>query len=210
MARSGMSKVALTERRLRVRDVMRRVLLMAVPAFMSSLLVYLMNLLNYIILALFSDYTSIASYGIVSSYTNLAAGFFVPISMGTGYMLQRALKAGDAHKAQSVIDTMILITVPIGLFSILFAYLIAPGYIWQVVTPEEIKASTTMFLRFFSLTFLPILYFSVTTSVLIQSGERTIPILAEISALALHGSFSYIFVGLFNWDIRGIAISAIV
>ena len=133
MARSGMSKVALTERRLRVRDVMRRVLLMAVPAFMSSLLVYLMNLLNYIILALFSDYTSIASYGIVSSYTNLAAGFFVPISMGTGYMLQRALKAGDAHKAQSVIDTMILITVPIGLFSILFAYLIAPGYIWQVV-----------------------------------------------------------------------------
>ena len=58
----------------------------------------------------------------------------------TGYMLQRALKAGDAHKAQSVIDTMILITVPIGLFSILFAYLIAPGYIWQVVTPEEIKA----------------------------------------------------------------------
>ncbi|MDO5452756.1 MAG: hypothetical protein Q4F20_03330, partial [Eubacteriales bacterium] len=67
MARSGMSKVALTERRLRVRDVMRRVLLMAVPAFMSSLLVFLMNLLNYIILALFSDYTSIASYGIVSS-----------------------------------------------------------------------------------------------------------------------------------------------
>ncbi len=210
MARSGMSKAALSERRLRVRDVMRSVLLMAVPAFMSSLLIYLMNLLNYIILALFSDYTSIASYGIVASYTNLAAGFFVPISMGTGYMLQRALKAGDAHKAQSVIDTMILITVPIGLFSILFAYLIAPGYIWQVVTPEEIKASTTMFLRFFSLTFLPILYFSVTTSVLIQSGERTIPILAEISALALHGSFSYIFVGLFNWDIRGIAISAIV
>lgn len=34
--------------------------------------------------------------------------------------------------------------------------------------------------------------------------------LAEISALALHASFSYIFVGLFGWDIRGIAISAIV
>ncbi len=47
MARSGMSKAALSERRLRVRDVMRRVLLMAVPAFMSSLLVKLMNLLNY-------------------------------------------------------------------------------------------------------------------------------------------------------------------
>ncbi|MDO4406492.1 MAG: MATE family efflux transporter [Eubacteriales bacterium] len=210
MARSGMSKVALTERRLRVRDVMRRVLLMAVPAFMSSLLVYLMNLLNYIILALFSDYTSIASYGIVSSYTNLAAGFFVPVSMGTGYMLQRTLKAGDSYKAQSVIDSVILITIPIGVASTIFAYLIAPAYIWQVVTPEEIKVATTMFLRFFSLTFIPILYFSVTTSVLIQSGERTIPIMAEISALTLHGSFSYIFVGLFNWDIRGIAISAIV
>ncbi|MEE3312334.1 MAG: MATE family efflux transporter [Acutalibacteraceae bacterium] len=210
MARSGMSKVALTERRLRVRDVMRRVLLMAVPAFMSSLLVKLMNLLNYIILALFSDYTSIASYGIVASYTNLAAGFFVPISMGTGYMLQRALKAGDSYKAQSVIDSVILITIPIGVASTIFAYLIAPAYIWQVVTPEEIKVATTMFLRFFSLTFIPILYFSVTTSVLIQSGERTIPIMAEISALTLHGSFSYIFVGLFNWDIRGIAISAIV
>ena len=182
MARSGMSKAALTERRLRVRDVMRRVLLMAVPAFMSSLLVYLMNLLNYIILALFSDYTSIASYGIVSSYTNLAAGFFVPVSMGTGYMLQRTLKAGDPYKAQSVIDSLILITIPIGVASTIFAYLIAPAYIWQVVTPEEIKAATTVFLRFFSLTFIPILYFSVTTSFLIQSGERTIPIMAEIQS----------------------------
>ena len=210
MSRSGLSKSALTERRLQVRDIMRSVSLMALPAFMSSLLVYLMNLLNYIILALFSDYTSIASYGIVSSYTNLAAGFFVPVSMGTGYMLQRALKAGDSYKAQSIIDSVIIITVPIGLLSTAFAYFIAPAYIWQVVTPEEIKTATTVFLRFFSFTFLPILYFSVTTSVLIQSGERTVPIMAEISALALHGSFSYIFVGLFSWDIRGIAISAII
>ncbi|MBQ1663647.1 MAG: hypothetical protein II057_03740, partial [Clostridia bacterium] len=122
MNRSGLSRTALTERRLQVRDVMRSVSLMALPAFMSSLLVYLMNLLNYIILALFSDYTSIASYGIVSSYTNLAAGFFVPVSMGTGYMLQRALKAGDSYKAQSIIDSVIIITVPIGLLSTAFAY----------------------------------------------------------------------------------------
>lgn len=210
MGRSGMSKTALSERRLQVRDVMRRVLLMAVPAFMASLLFYLMNLLNYIILALFSDYTSIASYGIVSSYTNLAAGFFVPISMGTGYMLERTQNAADPYKTQSVINSVIILTIPIGLASTIFAYLIAPAYIWQVVTPEEIKASTTMFLRFFSFTFLPILYFSVSTSVLIRSGERTVPILAEISGLALHASFSYIFVGLFGWDIRGIAISAIV
>lgn len=206
----SLSRSELTERHLEVRDILRRVALLAVPAFMSSLLVYGMNLLNYIILAAYSDYTSIASYGIVSSYTNLAAGFFVPVSMGAGYMLERAQKAGDGYKFQTVINSTILISILFGLISTLFAYLIAPAYIWQVVTPEEIKGQTTMFLRFFSFTFVPILCFSVTTTVLIRAGERTAPILAEISALALHASFSYIFVGLFGWDIRGIAISAIV
>ncbi len=210
MARPDMLKTALSERRLLFRDHMRKVVQIAIPALMASLLFFLMNLVNYIILALFTDYTSIASYGIISSYTNLAAGFFVPISMGTGYMLERAQSTGDPYKAQSVINSMTLLTIPIGLASTVFAYFIAPAYIWQVVTPEEIKDATTMFLRFFSFTFIPILYFSVTTSILINSGERTVPILAEISALALHVSFSYIFVGLFAWDIRGIAISAIV
>lgn len=210
MSRPTLSRFELTERRLEMRDVLRRLVLMAIPAFMSSLLVYGMNLLNYIILAAFSDYTAIASYGIVSSYTNLAAGFFVPISLGTGYMLERTQKAADPYKVQTVINSTMLISVLVGVLSTVFAYFIAPAYIWQVVTPEEIKEQTTMFLRFFSFTFVPILYFSVTTSILIQSGERRAPILAEISALALHASFSYIFVGLFGWDIRGIAISAIV
>ena len=161
-------------------------------------------------LAAFSNYTSIASYGIVDSYTKRSAGFFVPLTMGTGYMLERMKKENNNHKFQSVVNTMLLFSILFGIASTLFAYFIAPAYIWQVVTPEEIKEMTTMFLRFFSLTFVPILYFSISTTVLIQSGERTAPILSEISALALHAGFSYIFVGLFHWDIRGIAISAIV
>lgn len=210
MSRPRPTRADRLERRLEMRDMLRRIAMMALPAFMSSLLVYLMNLLNYVILAAFSNYTSIASYGIVYSYTNLSAGFFVPLTMGTGYMLERMKKENNNHKFQSVVNTMLLFSILFGIGSTLFAYFIAPAYIWQVVTPEEIKEMTTMFLRFFSLTFVPILYFSISTTVLIQSGERTAPILSEISALALHAGFSYIFVGLFHWDIRGIAISAIV
>ncbi|MBQ8083486.1 MAG: polysaccharide biosynthesis C-terminal domain-containing protein [Clostridia bacterium] len=210
MEGSGLPGSTLTERRLEMRDIMRRVGKMAVPAFMSSLLVYLMNLLNYVILAAFTDYTSIASYGIVSSYTNLSAGFFVPLSLGTGYLLERTRKENDPYKTQNVINSVSLFSLLIGIGIAIFGFFIAPAYVWQVVTPEEIKDATTMFLRFFSFTYVPILYFSITTTVLIHLGERTAPIMAEVSALALHASFSYIFVGLFDWDIRGIAISAII
>lgn len=200
----------LTESRLMFRDVLRRVARMAIPAFMSSLLVFLMNLLNYVILAAFADYEAIASYGIVSAYTNLSAGFFVPLATGTGYLLARAQKDGDQHRVQSIISTSLIFAFLFGIVSSVFMYLITPGYIWQVVTPEEIKESTTIFFRYFSLTLTPILLFSVSTTILIQTGETTGPVLAEISALALHAGFSYIFVGLFDWDMRGIAISAVV
>lgn len=200
----------LTERRLGFRDVMRRSMRFSVPAFLSSLLVFGMNLINYLYLAGFQSIEPIASYGIVSAYTTLAAGFFIPIATGTAFVLERAQKANDPYKEWNVITTSMLSAVLFGIFAIVFAHLIAPGYIWQVVTPEAIKEPTTVFLRYFSLTFLPILYFSVTTNILIQCGEHTAPVLAEVSALALHGSFSYIFVGLFDWDLRGIAISAVI
>lgn len=201
---------ALTEHRLQARDVMRRVTKMALPAFMSSLLVYLMNLLNYVILAAYADYSSIASYGIVSSYTNLAAGFFVPLSLGIGYMMERAQKENDAIHLQKVIHSVSIVAFLFGVFSAAFGFLIAPAYVWQVVTPAEISEATTMFLRFFAFTYIPIIFFSMSATILIQFGERTAPVMAEVSALALHASFSYIFIGLFHWDIRGIAISAIV
>lgn len=203
------TKETLSERQLEVRDNLRQVTRIALPAFMSSLLFFLMNCLNYFILAAFADYEAIASYGIVSAFTNLSAGFFVPLATGIGFILERAQKTGDQYKVQSIIFTGMNAAVLIGVGSTIFMYLIAPWYIWQVVTPEEIKESTTIFFRYFSLTLPPILFFSVTTNILIQTGERQGPILAEISALALHAGFSYIFVGLFSWDIRGIAISAV-
>lgn len=201
---------ALTERRLIARDIRRKVILLAFPGFISSMLVFGMNFINYIIMALFCDYSSIASYGIVSAYTNMAAGFFIPLSTGVGVLLDRARKAGDHYKIQSVISTAMILALILGLLSTAFALAITPGYIWQVVTPEEIKDTTTAFYRYFSLTLTPILFFSVTTMILIALGEQTGPILSEISAMALHGGFSYIFVGLFGWDIRGIAISAVI
>lgn len=200
----------LTEQRLEVRDVLRKTVRLGTPALMSSLVVFGMTFLNYIMMAIFLDYKSIASYGIVYAYTTLAAGMFLPLVAGTGYYLERAQKEKDPYKVQKVISTSMILSVIIGVGSTIFAILITPGYIWQVWTPEEIKEVTSTFLRYFSFTFTPILYYGVTSIILIQSGERTGPVLSEISALALHGSFSYIFVGLFGWDIRGCAISAIV
>ncbi len=200
----------LTEELLRSRDVLRRIFLLSFPALMASLMFFSMNFLNYIMMAVFLDYKAIASYGIVYAYTTLAAGMFLPLAGGTGILLEKAQKKGDHEKAQKIITTTMLLSVIIGAVSTVFALLITPGYIWQVVTPEEIKEVTSIFLRYFSFTFTPILYFSVTTAILIQCGDRTGPVLAEISALALHLSFSYIFIGLFDWDIRGCAISAII
>lgn len=200
----------LTEELLEVRDVLRKTVQTAMPALLSSLVVFGMNFLNYIMMAIFLDYKYIASYGIVYAYTTLSAGMFLPLVAGTAYLLEKARKEKDPYKVQKVISTSMILSVIIGIGSTVFAILITPGYIWQVWTPEEIKVVTSTFLRYFSFTFTPILYFGVTTIILIQSGERTGPILAEISALALHASFSYIFVGLFDWDIRGSAISAIV
>lgn len=204
------SQAELTENRLAARDVYRKAIIFWVPALMSSLVVFGMNFLNYIMMAVFLDYTYVASYGIVYAYTTLAAGMFLPLVAGTGYLLERAQKAKDPYKVQKVISTSMILSVLIGAGSTVFAILITPGYIWQVATPEEIKEVTSTFLRYFAFTFTPILYFAVTTTILIQSGERTGPVLSEISALALHVSFSYIFVGLFDWDIRGCAISAII
>ena len=164
----------------------------------------------YIIMARFCDSNSSASYGIVSAYTTLAAGFCIPMSGGITVLLGKAQKEADHHKIQSVISSALSFAAIFGLFSTAFALAITPGYIWQVVTPEEIKENTTVFFRCFSLTLTPILFFSVTTTILISLGEQKGPVLSEISALALHIGFSYIFVGLFGWDIRGIAISAII
>ena len=65
MSRPERDEAVLTERRLQARDIRRNVFRLALPAFMSSSLVFGMNLLNYIIMALFCDYNSIATYGIV-------------------------------------------------------------------------------------------------------------------------------------------------
>ncbi len=210
LGRSSPPKIELTERRLETRDTLRRVALMAIPAALSSLLVFGMNVISYFALASFPSYSALASYGIVSSYTTLAAGFFVPISLGTGYMLNRAKKLGDPYKTQITIDTMLIISLLVGLLTTVFGLIVTPYYIWQVATPAEIEYQTTLFLRLFVVTLTPILYFSVTSTILMQSGIRAAPVMAEVSALALHSGFSYIFIGLFHWDIRGVAISALV
>ena len=199
----------LTERRLQSRDTLRRGARIALPVFFSTLLTYGMNLINYIYLAAFQDYRSIAAYGIVAAYTTLAAGIFMPLAAATGAVLERETNSADPYRKQDIINTTMLLAVLVGVLSTIFAVLIAPGYIWQVLTPAEIKEMTTTFLRLFSVNFIPIIYFGVTTTILIQQGNPVAPILAEISALALHAGFGYIFVGMFDMGIYGCAASAI-
>lgn len=209
MARQTLSRSALTERRLETRDILRRALRIAVPAFLASVLAFGMNLINFILLALFQDYHSTAAYGIVSAYTTLAAGILMPFATATGYVFERAMDSPDPFRKQKVVNTAMLSAVAVGAFSTLFAVLIAPAYIWQVVTPEEIKEMTTNFLRLFSVNFIPIIYFGVTTNILMRAGQPQGPILAEISAVMLHLGFGYIFVGMFDTGIYGCAVSAI-
>ena len=209
MARSTLSSSTLTERRLEIRDTLRKAWRIAFPAFMASLLAFGMNLINYILLALFQDYRSIAAYGIVSAYTTLAAGIFMPIAAATGFVLERTIQSNDPYREQEVVNTAMLSAVLVGVLSTVFAVLIAPAYAWQVVTPEEIKEMTIRFLRLFSVNFIPIIYFGVTTNILMRADDPKAPILAEISAIALHISFGYIFVGLFKMGIYGCAFSAI-
>ena len=199
----------LTERRLETRDILRKTARVAVPAFFASALAFGMNLINYMLLALFQNYHSIAAYGIVSAYTTLAAGIFMPIASAAGSVLERAQGSPDPYRKQQIINTALLTAFLVGVASTVFAILIAPGYVWQVVTPEEIKEMTTLFLQLFSVNFIPIIYYGVTTNILMKTGAPQGPILAEVSALVLHVSFGYIFVGLFDMGIYGCAISAI-
>ena len=201
---------SMSEQRLITRDVLRKMVRYAFPAFMASFLVFFMNFINYIFMAMFMDYTKIATYGVVSAYTTLAAGFFAPLATGTGLVMERARKDNDPHKIQNAINTSMLSTVIVGVLSTLAAILLSKVYVIGLHTPEEIVPETITFLRYFSFTYIPILYFSVTTVILNQLGEHTPPILAEVSAIALHFGFGYIFVGLFDWGLTGCAVSAVI
>lgn len=199
-----------SENRIIARNVLRMTLQLAVPSFLASLLVFLMNLVNYVFIAVAGSVNDLAAYGIVSTYTAMAAGFFAPLGLGASILMERAKRTNDAYKVQSTINTSLLSSVGLGILSSLFAVAVAGLYVSSIGTPAEIAGETTTFLRYFSPAFIPIVYFSVTTVLLGQFGEHSAPILAEVSAIALHIAFGYIFVVLFDYGLIGLAISAFV
>lgn len=198
----------LTERSLALRDILRKIVISSFPFFISSFLVWFINGLNYAFMACFLDYTYIAAYGVMSAYILLAACPFIPMAVSISLTLEKTLKRGDPYEARAVVNTGLVMAAVFGVLSTLTAVILAPYYCRLVQTPPEIFDYAVSFLRRFTTTLVPILYFQTTTQILVVFKEFAGPVRSELCAAFFHAGFGFIFTGLFTWGIQGITVSA--
>lgn len=191
-------------------NVLKSIIIFALPIMLSSLLQYNYSLVDNIIVGRYVSTNALAAVGNVGSINSfiigaalgLTSGFTIPVAHGFG--------AGDKKKVSKYAGSSIVVAGTIGLVIVVVAHIISTPLLKLIGTPKEIINLSAAYVN--------ILYFAVPLQMLSNNftaisravGESKKPLYFYIVSVIVNFILDMIFVKYLGWGVEGAAAATLI
>ena len=191
-------------------NIVKSILIFALPIMASSLLQFSYNLIDNIIVGRFVSEDALAAVGciapinsfIIGTALGLTSGFTIPVSQKFG--------AGDKRSMNLYAGNSITLSLIVGIVIVIIAHIVSNPILRIVKTPENVIDLSAAYIN--------ILYFGVPfqmlfnnfTSICRAVGDSKKPMLFIIISVFTNLFLDILFVAVFSWGVEGASAATVI
>ena len=190
---------------LTVGPIGKKLLLFAAPLLLGSLVQQLYNTVDLIFVGNYIGSSASAAIGASSLLITCLVGFFGGMSVGSGVVIAQLYGAKDTHGLDRAVHNTAALCLAGGVLMMALGYLLAPGYLRLIRTPESIRGSAVSYLRIYFFSFLSIITYNLSSGVIRALGDSKTPLYAQLAGGLVNVVMDYLFVRVFKNGVTGVA-----
>lgn len=205
-----MSRVVSKEKDLVHGNMLKKIILFAIPVMLSGILQLLFNACDLIVVGKFSGDDSLAAVGSTGSLTSLIVNLFIGFSVGANVSVARSIGRKNEERCHDLVHTSMLFSFIVGIFLTIFGVLTARYWLIQMDTNKEILDKASLYLQIYFAGSIFNLVYNFGASIVRATGETKKPLYYLIIAGVTNVILNLFFVIVLDMDVAGVALATII
>ncbi len=206
----GVMKVQKTNTELIDGNIVKSILLFALPLLIGNLFQQLYNTVDSYVVGNYVDTSALAAVGASASVINMLVGFFMGLSAGAGVVISQYFGAKKREDMSAAIHSSLALT---GVLSVIFTVVgvgVTRPLLRAIGVPEEVLPHSTLYLTIYfgGITFS--LFYNMGAGVLRAVGDSKNPLIYLMAACIVNIVLDFVFVCNFGMGIAGVAIATVI
>ena len=195
--------------RLTTGSVPRRMLLFALPIFLSNLFQQLYNAVDSLIVGNFIGGDALAAVGSSGSLILLMIGFINGVSLGAGVLIARYYGAQDDDHLERAVHTTVALGLVAGVVLTVVGVLLTPHILRWMGTPANVIPNSVSYFRVYFLGSSAVVLYNMGASILQSVGDSRSPMKYLMASSVVNVGLDLLFVAVFRWGVASAALATI-
>ena len=184
-----------------------KILLFAIPIFISSLFQQLYNTVDSLIVGNFAGDNSLAAVSSSGNLIFLFTSFFIGCFAGAGVLVSKYFGEKNYEKMERAIHTDIAFAFFAGLILMVLGVILTPFILqWMNTDPEVLPESITYF-RWYFILIMGVILFNCFSGILQAVGNSLMPLIFLIVSSVLNVGLDLLFIAVFKWGVMGASVA---
>ena len=198
-----------SQHRLTTGSVPRRMLLFALPIFLSNLFQQLYNAVDSLIVGRFIGQQALAAVSSSSSLIMLLVGFINGVSLGAGVLIARYYGAEEEDQVERAVHTTLALGLAAGVALTVLGVALTPLILRWMGTPADVIQNSVLYFRVYFLGSAAVVLYNMGASILQSVGDSRSPMVYLIAASLTNVVLDLLFVAVFHWGVGSAALATI-
>ena len=198
-----------SQNRLTTGSVPRKMLLFALPIFLSNLFQQLYNAVDSLIVGQFIGQQALAAVSSSSSLILLLIGFINGVSLGAGVLIARFYGAEDEDHLERAVHTTLALGLAAGAVLTVLGVVLSPLILHWMGTPADVIDNSILYFRVYFLGSIAVVLYNMGASILQSVGDSRSPMVYLILASLANVVLDLLFVAVFRWGVGSAALATI-
>ena len=194
---------------LTVGSVPKKILLFAIPIFLSNLFQQLYNAVDSLIVGTFVGEEALAAVGSSASLIMLLIGFVNGVSLGAGVLVARFFGAGDEEDMECAVHTTVALGLCAGVVLSVVGVVLSPQILRLMGTPENVMPNSVLYFRIYFAGALAVVLYNLGAAILQSVGDSRSPMKYLIAASLTNVVLDLLFVAVLHMGVGGAALATV-
>ena len=204
-----MEKRKTTTRDMTQGNIVKQVLLFALPLMLGNVFQMLYNTVDSVVVGQFVSTQALAAVGSTTMIVNMLVFFFNGFSIGASVVIGIHFGAKNMEKLHKAVETTIAATFVMCVAFTVIGYVGVVPMLRLMSTPEDVFPEATEYLHIYFAGFSGLLIYNMGSAVLRSVGDTTRPLYFLVLTSVLNIILDLVFVLVFHMGIAGVAYATI-
>ncbi len=193
-------------------SIMKGLFAIAMPIMIMNVLQNVFNIIDMTILKMFDTDGgySVGAVGASGTLISLITGLLTGVAAGANVVIARYIGKGDKDGVDKAVGTAVVFSVIGGVTLLIIGVIFAKVFLKLSNCPDQLLSSATLYFRLYFFGVPILMIYNFIAAILRSSGDSKRPMIFLTIGGILKVIFTFLFVGVFNMQITGVALATIV